>query len=89
MSLFFDGMGMMQNAISKSEIIHGIRNLPVLERFNLVTDIWDEIKDAQALEGISDDEKKILLNRLAKFKSNPDAAKDWSELKQEIHSRYA
>jgi putative addiction module component (TIGR02574 family) len=79
----------MQRLISKNEIVCGIKKLNVVERLGLITEIWDDIKESQALELISDDERKILLNRLAGYTADPDSATDWMELKQEIYNRYA
>lgn len=45
-------------------------------------------KESRELEFVSDEEKKLLLNRLANYRSNPDSAKDWTDLKQEVFDRY-
>jgi putative addiction module component (TIGR02574 family) len=79
----------MPHVISKNEIVYGIRNLNVIERLNIITDIWDEIKESRELETISEEDKKLLLNRLANYRANPGSATDWSELRQEIYDRYA
>ncbi len=79
----------MQHIINKNEIVYGIRHLNVIERLNIITDIWDEIKESQELETVSEDDKKLLLNRLENYRANPDSATDWKELRQEIHNRYA
>jgi len=79
----------MKNAVSKNDIIHGVRKLDVVERLGIVTDIWDEIKESRELETISEDEKRILLNRLANYRTNPDSATDWTQLKAEVHHGYA
>lgn len=75
--------------MSKNEIVYGIRKLNVIERLNIITDIWDEIKDSQELETVSENEKRLLLNRLSNYRAKPESAIDWDELKQEIHDRYA
>jgi putative addiction module component (TIGR02574 family) len=79
----------MEHIMSKNDIVYEIRRLNVTEQLNIVTDIWDEIKEAQELETVSEDDKKILLNRLANFRANPNSAADWNDLKQEIYDRYA
>ena len=79
----------MQHVMNKNEIVYGIRKLNVIERLNIITDIWDEIKDSKELETVSENDKRILLNRLATYRANPDSATDWEELRQEIHDRYA
>ena len=78
----------MKNAMSKNDIIYGVRKLDVVERLGVVTDIWDEIKESRELETISEDEKKVLLNRLANYRINPDSATDWTQLKAEAHRGY-
>ena len=86
---YLDKDNAMEHIMSKNDIVYEIRRLNVTERLNIVTDIWDEIKEAQELETVSEDDKKILRNRLANFRANPDSAADWTNLKQEIHDRYA
>ncbi len=78
----------MQHIINKIELVHEIRRLNVFERLNIVTDIWDEIKESRELETVSEEEKKLLLNRLANYRANPDSATDWSALRQEMYDKY-
>jgi len=78
----------MQDTMSKTEIVYGIRRLNVVERLGIVTDIWDEIKESQELAQISEDDKRILLNRFANYRVNPNTATDWSELRQEVYDRH-
>ncbi|MCP4113757.1 MAG: addiction module protein [Desulfobacteraceae bacterium] len=79
----------MQPIMSRNDIVYEIRRLNVAERLNIVTDIWDEIKESQELEAVSEDDRRLLLDRLANYRANPDSASDWTELRQEIHNRYA
>ncbi len=79
----------MHHIMNKNEIVHKIRALDVIERLNIVTDVWDEIKESQELEAVSEEEKRVLLSRLTKYRANPDSATEWSDLRQEIHDRYA
>ncbi len=78
----------MPTVIHKSKIVQQLRELNVIERLNIITDMWDEIKESRELELVSDKEKELLLNRLANYRSNPGSAKDWSDLKQEVYKRY-
>lgn len=73
--------------ISKTEIVHEIRRLNVVERLGIVADIWDEIKDAQELEAISEADKTLLLNRLVNYKANPTTAEDWANLRQAVYDK--
>jgi putative addiction module component (TIGR02574 family) len=79
---------MMQDIMNRSEIADEIRKLGVIERLNIIIDIWDEIKESKALEPVSDEEKRLLLNRLANYRAHPDSAADWTELKKEVYDKY-
>ncbi len=79
----------MQDVINKNEIFSEIRRLNVIERLNIVTDIWDEIKESQELTSVSEEDKKLLLNRLANYRANPKSATDWTNLKQDIYDKYS
>jgi len=74
----------MPSVIHKSKILQQLKNLNVIERLNIITDMWDQIKESRELEFVSDEEKELLLNRLANYRSDPGSAKDWSDLKQEV-----
>jgi putative addiction module component (TIGR02574 family) len=77
----------MQHVMNTSEISNEIRKLCVIERLNIITDVWDEIKESKALEPISDEEKRLLLSRLANYRANPQSATDWTELKKEVYDK--
>jgi putative addiction module component (TIGR02574 family) len=68
--------------VNKNSIFSEIRRLNVIERLNIITDIWDEIKESQELTSVSEEDKKILLGRLANYRANPESATDWTNLKQ-------
>ena len=78
----------MPSIMNKNKVVQQLRELNVIERLNIITDIWDEIKESRELEFVSGEEKRLLLNRLANYRSNPGSAKDWKDLKQEIYERY-
>lgn len=78
----------MHHPVDKNQITSAIRKLGVIERLDIISDIWDEIKESKELEAISEDEKKLLLGRLANYKKNPGSATDWSTLKEEIYHKY-
>ncbi len=79
----------MQDIINKNELFYEIRRLDVIDRLNIITDIWDEIKESQELAYVTEEDKKLLLNRLANYRTNPDSAIDWTNLKQDIYDRYS
>jgi putative addiction module component (TIGR02574 family) len=71
------------------ELLQEIRKLNIIDRLNIITDIWEEIKDSKDLVTIFDSEKELLKKRLEKYRANPDSSVDWDELKKEIYSKYA
>ena len=79
----------MQDIINKNELFYEIRRLNVIERLNIVTDIWDEIKESQELTSVSEEDKKILLDRLVNYRASPESATDWTNLRQDIYDRYS
>jgi len=79
----------MQDIINKNELFYEIRRLNVIERLNIVTDIWDEIKESQELTSVSGEDQKILLERLANYRVHPESATDWTNLRQDIYDRYS
>jgi putative addiction module component (TIGR02574 family) len=78
----------MQDVMNKNEITNEIRKLNVEERLNIITDIWDEIKESKPLEAVPDEEKRLLLDRLANFRAKPASASDWTDLKREAYGAY-
>lgn len=40
-----------------NKIVKELRGLNVIERMNIITDMWDEIKESRELELVSDEEK--------------------------------
>ena len=79
----------MQVVINKNDLIQDIRRLNVYDRLSLLTDIWDEIKESQELEMITEKEKALLLVRLENYHLNPHSASDWKNLRQEAYDKYA
>ncbi len=78
----------MQFVAHSKNIVKEVRKLAVIERLTVITDIWDEIKEARELEFVSDDDKKLLLDRLTYYRLNPSSATDWTELKKEAYTQY-
>lgn len=76
----------MQSVITRSEIIYELKKLDVFERLNILSDIWDEMRESRDLQYISEDEKHFLLERLENYRVNPDSAVDWVDLRQDIFS---
>jgi putative addiction module component (TIGR02574 family) len=60
--------------------------LSIPERIQLVEDIWDTIAaGAQAIE-LTEDEKKIIDERLEAYHRNPDVGSPWEDVYKRIVS---
>lgn len=61
--------------------------LSIPERIQLVEDIWDTIAtEAQAVE-LTEDEKRIIDERLEFYHKNPDSVSPWEDVYNRILSR--
>jgi len=61
--------------------------LSIPERIQLVEDIWDTITaEAEAIE-LTEDEKRIIDERLEAYHRNPDLGSPWEDVYKRIVSR--
>ena len=61
--------------------------LSIPERIQLVEDIWDTIAtEAEAVE-LTEDEKRIIDERLEAYHRNPDLGSPWRDVYKRIGSR--
>ncbi|MEW6162821.1 MAG: addiction module protein [Nitrospirota bacterium] len=61
--------------------------LSIPERIQLVEDIWDTIAaEAQSIE-LTEDEKRIIDERLEAYHRNPDLGSPWEDVYKRILSR--
>lgn len=61
--------------------------LSIPERIQLVEDIWDTIAaEAQSIE-LTEDEKRIIDERLEAYHKNPDLGSPWKDVYKRILSR--
>jgi len=61
--------------------------LSIPERIQLVEDIWDTIAtEAEAIE-LTEDEKRIIDERLEAYHRNPDLGSPWEDVYKRILSR--
>lgn len=61
--------------------------LSIPERIQLVEDIWDTIAiEAEAIE-LTEDEKRIIDERLEAYHRNPDLGSPWDDVYKRILSR--
>ena len=61
-------------------------NLPISERIQLVTEIWDSIAECPEEIELTPLTRKLLAKRLAAYRTNPDAGSPWREVKHRIIS---
>jgi putative addiction module component (TIGR02574 family) len=61
--------------------------LPVEERLRLVEDIWNSIADAPDALELTNEDKKLIDERLEARRQNPDAGSSWEVVYTRITSR--
>ncbi len=71
------------NSFSASELLQ----LPVPERLQLVEDIWNSIADAPEALQLTDEDKRLIDERLQARQGNPGAGSPWQELFDRITSK--
>jgi len=62
-------------------------NLPISERIQLVTEIWDSIAEFPEEIELAPSTRKLLAKRLVAHRANPDDGSPWQEVKHRITSR--
>ena len=63
-----------------------IQQLSIVERLQLVQDIWDSITLSPDLVPVTDQQQQELDNRLQRYNQNPDSGKSWEEVKQKFNN---
>jgi putative addiction module component (TIGR02574 family) len=58
-----------------------IQELSQSERILLAEALWDSIAENQDLLEVTDSQKKILEERLAAYKANPNEGSSWEDVK--------
>ena len=64
-----------------------VLELPVQERLKLVEDIWNTIADAPEALELTNEDKRLLDERLEARQGNPNSASPWEEVFARITSR--
>jgi putative addiction module component (TIGR02574 family) len=59
-------------------------SLPIPERIQLVEDIWDTIALEASDMDLTEDEKKIIDDRLASYHQNPTLGSPWKDVLSRI-----
>ena len=62
-------------------------DLPISERIQLVSEIWDSIAEFPDEIELTASTRKLLAKRLAAYRANPDEGSPWREVKNRISSR--
>ena len=70
--------------MSQSSLPPEIRQLPIIERVQLVEQIWDSIADDEKDFQLTDAQKLELDRRLAAQQANPNLGSPWSEVKRRL-----
>jgi putative addiction module component (TIGR02574 family) len=58
--------------------------LPISERIQLVTEIWDSIAECPDKIELTDATRELLRKRLAAYRANPEAGSPWEDVKRRI-----
>ena len=61
--------------------------LPISERIQLVEDIWDTIATEVKAVELTEDEKRIIDERLEAYHRNPDLGSPWKDVFKRIVSK--
>jgi putative addiction module component (TIGR02574 family) len=64
-----------------------VLELPVEERLKLIGDIWDTIADAPEALALTEEDKRLIDERLKARELNPNAGAPWQEVYARITSR--
>jgi putative addiction module component (TIGR02574 family) len=64
-----------------------VLELPVQERLQLVEDIWNSIVEAPEALEMTDEDKRLINERLEARRHNPNAGSPWEEVYARITSR--
>ncbi|MCW5553067.1 MAG: addiction module protein [Verrucomicrobiae bacterium] len=61
--------------------------MPVAERLRLVQDIWDSIAAAPETLPLTEEDKRLIDERLEACRQNPQAGSPWPEVRARIATR--
>ena len=76
----------LQNIVGPN-FLDQIKKLSILERVQLVENIWDSIAVSAVELPLTDDQKQDLDKRLDAFENNPDDGSAWPNVKKRIESK--
>jgi putative addiction module component (TIGR02574 family) len=78
---------MSSHTVVNPKVIDEIKNLNVLDKLEIVEDIWQSIVTSNEKLPVSSLHKKDLDQRLKEYQNNPDDGSTWEEAKKRIDSK--
>lgn len=58
--------------------------LPLVEKLDLIQQLWESVASSQDPYPLSDNERRLIDDRLEAHRRNPDALATWSEVKARL-----
>ena len=72
--------------MKKSINVSDAMDLGVAERIELVEDLWDSITEVPEKVELTDEQKKVLDERLEAYHRNPNEGSPWEVVKERIRN---
>jgi putative addiction module component (TIGR02574 family) len=72
--------------MTATALLEEARQLSVAERVELVGDLWDTILPEQDQLPLSDAHRKVLDERMARYRENPNEGSSWEEVRARLLS---
>lgn len=70
--------------MSVSQLPDNIRSLPIADRVRLAEEIWNSVVEDEREFGLDPQQLKMLRERVAIHRENPESAIGWTEFKADI-----
>lgn len=67
--------------------ISDVMDLSIAERIEFVEDLWDSIAEVPEKVELTEDQKRILNERLKAYHRNPNEGSPWEAIKDRIRNR--
>jgi putative addiction module component (TIGR02574 family) len=68
-------------------LLENVLALPVAERLELASRIWESVKDTPEAQALPDWQKEMLDERLRDMEENPDDEVSWEDVEAELRKR--
>ena len=70
--------------MTKDQVLATAKNLPREDRLELAMEWWEAIESSNTDLPLSDDQRAVLVRRLAEDEADPQPAEDWSKLREKL-----